>query len=61
LKASRDIVVGNGSSEVDREHLEAREGTELRGEVCRVEVGGGGRKVVQTDADEVRAGTTEEA
>ena len=61
LQTPHDIAVGNWDSEVDRKHLETGEGAELRGEVGRVEVGGGDRKILQTDADEVRAGTTEEA
>jgi len=61
LQSLPDITVGDGDAEVDREHLEAGERAEQRGKVCRVEVGGGGRKVLQSDPDEIRAGTAEEA
>ena len=38
---------------MDREQLEMGERADLRGKVCRVEIGGGDRVVLQTDPDEV--------
>ena len=52
-QSPHDIAVGNSGAEVDREQLEMGERADLRGRVCRVEVGGGDRVVLQTDPDEV--------
>jgi len=60
MQSPPGIAVGNDNTEVGHEHLEAGERAELHGMVCWMEVGGGGRKMVQCDPDEIQAGTAEE-